>query len=379
MKKFSINRKIQIEKRHKDYCFKSIKKKIMEYGNQLNEENTDKKKLENFLIKYYDRTIISASDEIPSINKEIGKLDFSEETLKSLTEFYKNAYKNFVNDAKNSLPLNHNTKIESLFNEKWSSRILCFILDVKVCPYCNSSFINSMKATNTKVFYGFVPKGTIKPTIDHFYPKSVYSYFTMSLYNLIPSCYNCNSLIKGNKEFLEEFSMNPYEESVDDWLEFFIKIGKDELQDSYSILTGNSLDYEISYKPKSIAFTSKEHLRNYVKAMYMLEFFHILEQYQYHKGFLSNQIKKKLIYTNSYVEELKTIYEIDMSYDIYESKEDINKLLLGKLIKDVFNKIDYEDRRGLTHKEIINLFNKVSDSEKEEVLKYLKVIDKKYK
>jgi hypothetical protein len=38
-------------------------------------------------------------------------------------------------------------------------------------------------------------------TLDHFIPKSKFPYFALSLYNLIPSCYSCNSKFKGAMEF----------------------------------------------------------------------------------------------------------------------------------------------------------------------------------
>lgn len=40
-------------------------------------------------------------------------------------------------------------------------------------------------------------------TLDHFIPKGKFPYFALSLYNLIPSCYPCNSKFKGAMEFTD--------------------------------------------------------------------------------------------------------------------------------------------------------------------------------
>ncbi|TCL67476.1 hypothetical protein EV196_10232 [Mariniflexile fucanivorans] len=41
----------------------------------------------------------------------------------------------------------------------------------------------------------------IKPELDHYYPKSLYPYFGVSFYNLIPSCQSCNGLgVKGEND-----------------------------------------------------------------------------------------------------------------------------------------------------------------------------------
>lgn len=40
-------------------------------------------------------------------------------------------------------------------------------------------------------------------TLDHFIPKTKFPYFALSLYNLVPSCYPCNSKFKGAMEFID--------------------------------------------------------------------------------------------------------------------------------------------------------------------------------
>lgn len=75
-------------------------------------------------------------------------------------------------------------------------------LGISVCPYCNRQYINNI-----------VEQGKVRATadLDHFYYKSVFYLWKMSLYNFVPSCKICNSLFKlqTNRDipypYLEEF------------------------------------------------------------------------------------------------------------------------------------------------------------------------------
>lgn len=74
-------------------------------------------------------------------------------------------------------------------------------LDLKTCPYCNRNYIT------------YIPdkqKRTIGPSYDHFFSKSNYKYITLSFYNLIPSCYVCNSNLKGAIPFELNYHTHPY-------------------------------------------------------------------------------------------------------------------------------------------------------------------------
>ncbi|WP_375186016.1 hypothetical protein [Pseudoalteromonas sp.] len=57
------------------------------------------------------------------------------------------------------------------------------MLENTVCPYCNRSYTHS-------VFEGDVYGG--RPELDHFLSKSVFPFFALSVFNLIPVCHSCN-------------------------------------------------------------------------------------------------------------------------------------------------------------------------------------------
>lgn len=83
---------------------------------------------------------------------------------------------------------------------------LSCLMKISVCPYCNRQYITILNNTR---------KGTA--TFDHFYREATYPIFKLSLYNLIPSCYACNSVLKGSsdKEHLNPWFMEKEEVEFD--------------------------------------------------------------------------------------------------------------------------------------------------------------------
>lgn len=63
-------------------------------------------------------------------------------------------------------------------------------LNLQVCPYCNRAYTFTVEKSQSK------SKRTVRPEIDHFFPKSNpdYMHLAISFYNLIPSCPSCNHL-----------------------------------------------------------------------------------------------------------------------------------------------------------------------------------------
>lgn len=86
----------------------------------------------------------------------------------------------------------------------WSAYELCRSAKYNICPYCQQSFAMTVFRGGERCF---------RPTLDHFYPKSRFPFLSLSLYNLVPSCYTCNSSLKGSKDFHAKRHMHPYEGS----------------------------------------------------------------------------------------------------------------------------------------------------------------------
>lgn len=75
--------------------------------------------------------------------------------------------------------------VEGGYERDWFPRKeLIKATDVRVCPYCNRIFVESVEVEGTQK--------VIKGQLDHFYPKEKYPFLALSKYNLVPSCTYCN-------------------------------------------------------------------------------------------------------------------------------------------------------------------------------------------
>lgn len=74
-------------------------------------------------------------------------------------------------------------------------------LNIKTCPYCNAQYTLSIssKSRGSRALFQF----------DHFFPKGIYPHLSVSLYNLVPSCANCN-LIKSDEDVKLAEHYHPY-------------------------------------------------------------------------------------------------------------------------------------------------------------------------
>ncbi len=126
-------------------------------------------------------------------------------------------------------------------------------VDFRVCIYCNRNFISNFHTKKaTRATY----------TLDHFYQKDKYPIFSLSLYNLIPSCAVCNTNIKGTRD-IEQYN-NPYSPSYN-----FENEAKFKLMPHYraKLVTTNSLcdDYIRDFYHNEVYETHTLEVKEFVK------------------------------------------------------------------------------------------------------------------
>ena len=123
-----------------------------------------------------------------------------------------------------------NKKLENIFgysrfrdkrgrlNDTWGGEVLMrrLLKNVRYCPYCNAETVYAIEMDS--VGRGRPP--LIKAAFDHFYPKGRYPFLSVSLYNLIPSCYRCNSQFKIDHYKKLVQTLHPYRDSVDAVMRF---------------------------------------------------------------------------------------------------------------------------------------------------------------
>ena len=128
-------------------------------------------------------------------------------------------------------------------NKDWNRHKLLSLIGIEICPYCQRNYISSYEENNDE-------KTTAD--LDHFYPKSLYPFLALSLYNFIPSCQICNSRFKGNKDVCD--SIYPYEEGFDE-LGVKFKTSKEVISE---ILGEKKSDFSVEIDCKNIEDKEKK-------------------------------------------------------------------------------------------------------------------------
>ena len=193
-------------------------------------------------------------------------------------------------------------------------------LDITVCPYCNRNYILNFEKSKSL---------NATAQLDHFFDKSTYPYFSVSIFNLIPSCGICNQ----RKSTQQNDIYHPFESAFNDDVKFRLKI-----KDSEFYYNKNSLEIEVD------VIKDEEKVKSHI------ETFNIQNLYNEHKDIALELIQKAQIYNESYIDELYQKYEgtlfknrEDVLRHItggYIEDKDINKRPLSKLIKDISEELD---------------------------------------
>lgn len=205
----------------------------------------------------------------PEIENEINN-NLVENNVIEMNEF-ESRLKNI--EKKFSLALTLDNFKSVLFYDIWDAYLFVLASGIRTCPYCNRQYITPILTSN----------GKMRGTLDHFVAKNKYPYFSMSLYNLVPTCYSCNSSFKGEKEFNFK-DINPYDESMDDYIRFQAKM---------------IINKPIRIDVKEKTLNKKDEIEKYIDT------FKIESQYNYHTNQVEELILKRFIYPEEYIKDIK--------------------------------------------------------------------------
>lgn len=185
---------------------------------------------------------------------------------------------------------------------------------VHTCYFCNIEYINKFENSKNETKNAF--------TLDHMIDKATYPFLALSLYNLVPSCYTCNSKVKRTNEIK---NLSPSDEKFDfeKKVKFKTFINNQELQ-----VEQNS-DFGLLLKED---FSSK--YDEYIKIL------ELDNRYKYHKDKVMEMIHKRRDYPDSRIKELSMLTqktEEEVKQDLFGIylKDDLHKRPLSKLIKDI--------------------------------------------
>ncbi|MEI6348879.1 MAG: hypothetical protein WCP69_13105 [Bacteroidota bacterium] len=200
--------------------------------------------------------------------------------------------------------------------ETYNAYDLAHKLNINVCPYCNRQYSNTLKPNSSM--------GGTRPTLDHFYIKSKYPYLALSFWNLVPSCYSCNSQLRTNKDI----GIHPYIKGFEGILHF-----QTEITDLCEFIDNRNQNFDIKLKQNKKHSPSTIDIENANKNK---DVFRLEDLYnQCHKDYVKEIIQKAIIYSPKYSENLYQNWE-----DVFNNKNEAKRLMLGNYtnIEDLENR-----------------------------------------
>lgn len=167
-------------------------------------------------------------------------------------------------------------------------------IDFDVCPYCNRNFIYDVDKTRLSEF-------------DHYFPKSKYPFLAISFFNLIPVCKTCNHIKKEKTDPI----INPY----DDTINF------NEIKFEMELKKINEINIKLSTNNSSLTLLVDNH--NMILK--------IDELYNYNKNYIKELVLNRLIYNETYINEILTKYGDRLNFT---SKNDIIDIVINDYQSD---------------------------------------------
>lgn len=197
------------------------------------------------------------------------------------------------------------TEFIGLYNKFTNSvlgKSLCDDLGIKVCPYCNRSYIHTLK------------KNGVRPQYDHFFNKIKYPYLAVSLYNLIPSCSICNQAKSDTDTYDNSIGNNflyPYTEEYGYDVCFKVEFNGD-----VSYLLGKNDNFHLNIINASSDINFQKKVQNTISIL------HTKELYEKHKDYVLDIIRACQIYNESY------LYDIfQMFPTLFNDVSDVKRLV----------------------------------------------------
>lgn len=185
-------------------------------------------------------------------------------------------------------------------------------LGVKSCPYCNSQY-------TLTVFSKSDGTGRLLYHFDHYFPKTIYPYFSVSFFNLIPCCASCNSIksdsvISDLSQYYHPYFNNLAAKSL-------FRVSFKENQDINTIINLDTEDtFDVEFIP--IAEEFEDFVDNHEKK------FHINDIYSQHKDEVAEMLLKVRKNRDSYRKGIEVISGLFMD------KHDVDRFILGAYTRE---------------------------------------------
>lgn len=275
---------------------------------------------ENYVLAHFSEFKNLEEEFKVTFNLELSEYAKTDNDKKKDTEYGK-----FISYMEGRYKTIMNKEIEHKGREKITiGNWLAQELQVNTCPYCNRQYTFTINS-----------KKKVRPQFDHFLPKSIYPYFALSFYNLVPCCSICN-LIKSDS--YDKELLHPYYDGFGD--SFFFKT--------------NHKDYILNNKSIEVKFDcldncNKEFIE---KCKKNIDEFALKDLYDKHNDYIEEIIEKAYSYNDDFYDGLindfskvgKSSSEIDrLIFGNYIDLADNEKRPLSKLTRDILNDIGLKD------------------------------------
>lgn len=191
-------------------------------------------------------------------------------------------------------------------------------LDIFVCPYCNENYT-----------YHTTQSGKRNYDIDHFFSQADYPILSLSFYNLIPACKQCNFYKLDKPDPI----LSPYHDyRIDDILRWGLKVSS-----AGYLLDKNQFEIKIAYQTKQPYLDKIDNNINV---------FDLQNRYAERKDIIADLLRKKQVYNSDYIEQLFKSFE----GKLFSNLSDVHNMIFNtsfnedqyphrpfsKLIRDIF-------------------------------------------
>lgn len=209
------------------------------------------------------------------------------------------------------------------FSSRKSAYDILRMEKVTVCPYCNRQYIFTLN------------NNEVRPQFDHYYPKSIYPYLAVSIFNLIPSCSICNQA-KSTLDTYKEPILYPFEEEFGDEVRFVIN------SDDIKYLHGMTDDFDMWIRLENIASSKVKKIKKQSERL------HLMELYEKHKDYVKDIAWNHHINSEERIDEIMKRFpgmfltKEDAISTIYMNdirKENLGKRPLAKLTRDILEEL----------------------------------------
>lgn len=210
------------------------------------------------------------------------------------------------------------------------------LIGINTCPYCNRIYIHTV--------YDSQRREIIRPEFDHFYPQKFHPFLALSFFNLIPSCYYCNSSLKTATAITPTTNLHPFIEGYDNDVFFHVSIKhvkkKKSDPDNYKIKLLSSATISLDKKRKIFGNSPAEG---------NLNLFKLNEIYPSHLDIVGELVVKCQKYSTWYSGPLLRLFGMLLStnkgdfyqfyFGNYFNETDFHRRPLAKMTKDVVRQV----------------------------------------